>query len=126
MTRPAIAETKVQHVDLPWPARDLHPNARCHWARKARATKAARTSAAWSAKAAGIQPVEARALNVTVIFNPPNNRAHDVDGLVSSCKPYFDGLADVIGVDDRHWQITPRKEAVRPLGNVRIEMEVLA
>lgn len=112
-------------VDLPWPSRDLHPNARVHWARRAKAAKAARRDAVWAAKAAGFGRMEADTLSVTVTFSPPNNRAHDVDGLLSNVKSYLDGIADVIGVDDRNWSIVPMKVAARPLGNVRIEIEVV-
>lgn len=108
-----------RQIDLPWPSRDLHPNARVHWAVKARAAKKARADAAWAARAAGVGKIDAEALNVAIIFTPPSNRAHDLDGLVASVKSYIDGIADVVGVDDRNWRIQPSKDPARPLGNVR-------
>lgn len=113
-------------IDLPWPSRVLHPNARAHWAQKAKAVKKARADAAWSAKAAGIRrgdydiPLN---LRVTAVFCPPDSRARDADGMLSSCKAYFDGIADVIGVDDSKWQIALRREAAVKGGSVRIELE---
>jgi len=111
-------------LDLPWPDRVLHPNARPHWAAKARAAKKARQEAAWAAKAVGIGSLEASSLTVTAIFPPPDKRRRDRDGMLSSIKSYLDGLSDVLGVDDSLWDIRLRREEQRPIGNVRIEIEV--
>lgn len=75
--------------------------------------------------AKSIGKIDAEAIKVTCIFSPPPiKRNRDLDGLLSSCKAYFDGIADAIGIDDskfRHqapvWGI-PRKG-----GNVRIVLE---
>lgn len=110
-------------VELPWPSRTLHPNARPHWAKKASATKAARFAAREMAKPIG--RIEASAIKVTCIFSPPPpKRNRDLDGLLSSCKAYFDGIADAIGIDDsrfRH-QAPAWGEPVKG-GNVRILLE---
>jgi crossover junction endodeoxyribonuclease RusA len=111
-------------VDLPWPSRDLHPNARKHWAQRAKAAKKARLDAAIAARAAGIRKIRAASLRIIATFSPPDNRRRDSDGMLSSLKSSFDGIADVIGVDDSLWNITiQRAEPVRG-GNVRIEIEV--
>lgn len=112
-------------IDLPWPSRDLHPNARVHWAVKARATKTARADAGWAAKAAGVKKIDAGSLSVTAIFSPPDKRQRDTDGMLSSIKAYFDGIADIIGVDDSKWQISLRREPMVKGGSVRIEIEVV-
>ena len=112
-------------VNLPWPDRVLHPNARPHWGAKARAVKKARKDAGWAAKAAGIGRIDAEALRLTITFSPPNSHAHDLDGLVSSIKSYLDGIADVVGVDDRNWRLIPVKTDARPLGNVHILIEAV-
>jgi len=109
-------------VDLPWPNRVLHPNARPHYMAKAKAVKKARADAASMATAAGLRGMSAEAVVATITFSPPTNHAHDIDGLLSSVKAYIDGLADVIGIDDSHWDIVPVKAAMRPLGNVRFEI----
>ena len=116
----------MMSVDLPWPNRTLHPNARAHWATRAKAAKRARRDAAYAAKAAGIRRIEAAALKVTAIFFPPDSRRRDADGMLSSVKSYLDGIADVIGVDDHLWNIAIRREQPKPLGAVRIEIEVAA
>lgn len=113
-------------IDLPWPSRDLFPNARVHWARKAKAVKTARLDAAWFAKIAGIRPNDPdipQALLVTAVFSPPDNRVRDEDNMLASCKAYFDGISNFIGVDDSKWQIAIRREAPVKGGLVRIELE---
>jgi crossover junction endodeoxyribonuclease RusA len=113
-------------LELPWPSRDLHPNSRVHWARRARAAKRAREDAGWTARAAGFRRIEANSVSVTAIFIPPDNRRRDSDGMLSSIKNYLDGISDVIGVDDSLWNIAIRREAPRKPGAVRIEIEVTA
>jgi crossover junction endodeoxyribonuclease RusA len=88
----------IAAIDLPWPDRALHPNARKHWGAKARATKAARRDAAWATKAAGVRLTGYASLHVTASFTPPDARRRDTDGMLSSIKPYLDGIADVVGV----------------------------
>jgi crossover junction endodeoxyribonuclease RusA len=117
------SQAKAIRVELPWPSRDLHPNARVHWAVRARAAKKARADGVKASWAAGLRGVAAEALSVTVTFYPPNRRAHDVDGLLSSVKSYLDGIADVTGVDDRNWRIVPVKADVRPGGAVVVDLE---
>lgn len=108
-------------IDLPWPPRDLHPNARVHWTRRHRATKFARDAARWLSHNLG--PVEAEALNVTITFYEPDKRRRDADGLLSNVKAYVDGVADSLGVDDSKWNFTIRRGEVVKGGSVRFEIE---
>lgn len=48
----------MKELILPWPSKDLSPNARVHWARKARAVKSSREQAYYLAKAAGWPALE--------------------------------------------------------------------
>lgn len=41
-------------VELPWPDKRLHPNARGHWAKKSSAARKARTDARYACLAAGL------------------------------------------------------------------------
>ncbi len=116
-------------VELPWPARDLHPNARVHWARKAKATKQARSDASWLALSSGARTHDfssAANLSVTLVFVPPDNRARDTDGMISSVKAYCDGISDVVGVDDSKWILGIRREKPRKPGFVRVEISSVA
>ncbi len=110
---------------LPWPSRDLHPNARVHWARKAKAVKAARQQADILALAAGWQHVSwpDGPLHVWIDGYPADRRRRDADGLLSSMKAALDGIADAIGVDDRRFVPHPWvKDEVRRGGEVRIRI----
>ena len=112
-------------IELPWPDRILSPNARVHWAKKAKATKRARSDAAYLALSRGVRTHDffgVDSLDVTLVFIPPDNRRRDTDGMISSCKAFCDGIADVIGVDDSKWVLGIRREKPRKPGFVRVEI----
>ena len=111
-------------VELPWPPRILHPNARAHRMAQARVIKTARADAGWWAKAAGVKPMrKAQGLNVSMTFFPPDKRRRDTDGMLSACKAYIDGIADVVGVDDSLWTISMKRGELREFGAVRFDIE---
>ena len=100
-------------ISLPWPAREMHPNSRAHWAVKSRATKASRTQAYWLAHM-GMTELPDGPIAVRIVFHPPDNRRRDVDGMLSACKAYLDGCADAYGVDDNRFRLTiERGESVK-------------
>ena len=95
-------------VDLPWPPRHLSPNARVHWAVLARDKAAYRFSCMWLAKVAFCatgEPAFAVPVLVAIHFSPPDNRGRDLDNMLASCKAGLDGVAQAIGVDDKHWHL---------------------
>jgi len=114
------------HIDLPWPDKALHPNARVHWARRAKAAKSLRTAAAACTLEAGIRRGDwdiPCAIRATVIFHPPDKRRRDIDGMLSSIKSGIDGIADILGIDDSRWTIAMCKGEPRKGGLVRVELE---
>lgn len=108
-------------VVLPWPPKELSPNARLHWARLAKAKKAYRAACAWQAKAQGVHAMKADKLHLTLTFYAPTRRAFDLDNALARCKAGLDGLCDVLGVDDSKWSLTIRK-ADTIGGFVRVEI----
>ena len=115
----------MNELVLPWPARDLHPNARPHWARKARAVKAARYSAAMLVMQAGWQaiPLPSGRLHLWMDFYPPDRRRRDDDGLLSAMKSARDGIADALGIDDTRFVSHPFvRDEVRRGGEVRVRI----
>jgi crossover junction endodeoxyribonuclease RusA len=110
-------------VTLPWPSPALSPNARLHWAKKAAAVQKYRAACGWAAKAAGLRPIEADALRVSLTFCPPDLRRRDADNLLSSVKGGLDGLADVLGVDDSRWSLTLERGGTVKGGAVIVEIE---
>lgn len=116
-------KSPCNEVVLSWPARVLHPNARPHWAVKAKAAKKARNQGKLAALECGwnrMQLPDGR-LHLWIDFYPPDHRRRDDDGLLTCMKPYRDGLADALGIDDNRFVSHPYvHEEVRPGGQVRV------
>lgn len=87
-------------IQLSWPPRELHPNARAHFHAKARATKAYRLSACYTAMAEGPILEKKVGLICEVHFYPPDRRRRDADGMLSSVKAGIDGIADAYQIND--------------------------
>ena len=94
-------------IMLPWPPKELSPNARVHWAVKNRAVKLYRDNCAWLTKAAGVRVDWEGTVHVWITFFPPDRRHRDMDNCISSGKSLFDGVAQAIGVNDKRFRIHP-------------------
>lgn len=118
-------ESAFADLWLPWPHKDLSPNGRAHWARKAKATKAARYLAGVLTMGAGWQSValpDGR-LHLWIDFFPPTKRLPDDDNMLSRCKAYRDGIADALGIDDRRFVSHPMvRDEKRKGGAVRVRI----
>jgi crossover junction endodeoxyribonuclease RusA len=86
--------------DLPFPSPDLSPNARLHWAAKAKAVRIARKQAWALTLAAGAKSLPWRGVHLVMTFCPPDRRHYDRDNLIARMKAAQDGIADAIGIDD--------------------------
>lgn len=92
-------------LELPWPPKELSPNARVHWKQRHRHSKAYREACAFIALAEkGKLP--AGRLDFWVIFCPPSRRHHDDDNLLARFKAGRDGIADGLGINDRLFSTT--------------------
>jgi crossover junction endodeoxyribonuclease RusA len=101
-------------LHLPWPHKDLSPNARVHWARKAKAVRTSRSIAFYdTVRARRIKDMVAAAkgLSVYYVFYPADNRRRDLDNLIASTKAYTDGIAQALGVDDSTFKLGYRMGA---------------
>lgn len=111
---------------LPWPDRDLHPNARIHWRTRATTTKRARADAYLYAVAAHWNGADLPAdgpIHVWIDGYPRDKRRRDADGLLSSMKAALDGIAEALGVDDRRFVPHPRiHDKVVKGGEVRVRL----
>ena len=87
-------------IRLIWPPRELSPNARVHWAKKAKITEEYRKYGEEAAKASGVVIEGDGKIYMEIIFLPPDKRRRDLDNMLSSCKSLLDGVADGLGVDD--------------------------
>lgn len=107
---------------LPWPPKELSPNARVHWSVKARKAKAYRAAAYLLTKQAGIAAPEGRAV-LALEFVPPDRRARDDDNLVAAFKAGRDGIAEALGVDDKRFVTEFRmSDETTPGGCVRVAL----
>jgi crossover junction endodeoxyribonuclease RusA len=112
-------------ISIPFPPRELRPNARVHWAVKARATKHYRTQA-WAAALASCNNSPPRWLKASVKVNAffPTRKQPDPDNLIASLKAAFDGIGDAgIVINDRGlWPLRP--EFFTDKANPRIELTI--
>ena len=115
----------MKELVLPWPSKDLSPNGRVHWARKAKAVKEARYLAGVLTMGAQWQSMalpEGR-LHLWIDFYPPTRRLPDDDNMLARVKPYRDGIADALGIDDKRFISHPYvKDEARKGGEVRIRI----
>lgn len=96
-------------IELGWPHKALWPNfrSRTHWA-KTRALKAARAEAFYAAKAARVGIVAGDVpITVQATFCPPDRRVRDYDNCASTLKPFLDGIADALDVNDSFFRPLP-------------------
>ncbi|WP_249343617.1 endonuclease [Delftia sp. PE138] len=108
-------------ITLPWPPKELSPNARIHWAQLAKAKKAYRAACAWTAREQGARALQDDKLHLSLTFYPPSRRAFDLDNALARMKSGLDGLADVLGVDDKNWSLNiARAEEIG--GMVKVEV----
>ena len=124
---PLAANLGPSAIVLPWPSRDLSPNGRVHWARKAKAAKSARVAAHAIARSAGwhLAMLPAGRLHLWITFHPPTRRLPDDDNMLGRFKAYRDGLADALGIDDARFVSHPLVIAEpRKGGEVRVRITV--
>lgn len=87
---------------VPWPPKELSPNARKHWAVRSRKARVYRSQCfALARQALASSSFEPRGrLVLALVFCPPDRRKRDDDNLVAAFKSGRDGIADALGIDD--------------------------
>lgn len=117
------------NITLEWPDPKLSPNARGHWRVKAEASKKARKKAHDTVLKLGYGGNEWEntigCIEFRIAFYPPDNRHRDDDNLIAMMKPYRDGIADALGINDRRFktiaEIMPAEK-----GKKRVEISLCA
>ena len=97
---------------LPWPPKELSPNARVHWRKKSPITKAYRAECAMQVMAHQwgyeiVKKITSGRLHLWIDFYPPDRRHRDDDNMISSFKSGRDGIADALGIDDKRFITHP-------------------
>lgn len=87
-------------IDLPWPYRGLSPNARLHWAKKARLMRTYRIECFLLTRASDFIPPPKGKILLVLEFIQPDKRRRDDDNLIASFKAGRDGVADALRIDD--------------------------
>lgn len=113
-------------IVLPWPPKELSPNARTHWAKRSKIAKNYRAACHVLCKQAGVTMPEGKALLV-LEFVPPDRRKRDDDNCLAAFKAGRDGLADALGIDDHRFvtQISISDETTKG-GAVRVQIRGVA
>lgn len=96
----------MTEITLPWPPKELSPNARMHHMALHKAKKAYKAACMWQAKAQGIKRIEADRLHLHLVFFKPTRRAMDLDNTLARMKSGLDGLSELLGVDDSKWHLS--------------------
>jgi hypothetical protein len=90
----------VTTIALPWPPSSLSGHAKGHWRAKYEATRKHRNWARLATMDTKVRGLPADGdIAVRVEFVPPNNRG-DRTNFPNRIKPYLDGIADALGVND--------------------------
>jgi crossover junction endodeoxyribonuclease RusA len=96
-------------IRLPWPPKELSPNARVHYRARAEVVKAYRTQAYWIADANLLAMPYEGEIVLSVEFLPPDKRRRDLDNMLASAKAALDGLADAHAVNDHRFALFLRR-----------------
>lgn len=116
-------------IVLPYPDKQLNPNARLHFHDLRKIKKAVRADTAWDVM--GQIPVRARQklaqreepMGLHITFIPPDKHARDLDNAIAAFKAQQDGIADALGVNDKLFR--PEYVLADPEAPGRVEVTVL-
>lgn len=89
----------MSDIRLPFPPSSLSGHAKGHWRAKAAETKKHREWARLATLEAGAVAPPAGDITVQITFTPPDRRG-DRTNFANRMKPYLDGIADALGVND--------------------------
>lgn len=90
-------------IELPWPPNELSGHHNVHWRVLQPIKKKHRTWAALATLAADITAPEGGGdIRVSATFYPPDKRTDRVN-MPTRLKPYWDGIADALKVNDRRF-----------------------
>ena len=89
-------------IELPWPDSTLVGHNNGHWRNKARIVATHRSWAFHATREARLTVAEDGDICVHISFTPPHNRG-DRTNMPNLMKPYLDGIAEALGVNDKRF-----------------------
>ena len=98
-----LITSAMKIIYLPWPPKELSPNANLHWAKKAKYKKAYRHTCWVLTLESKVKVSTDGKIPITVTFYPPDKRHRDADNMVASIKAGLDGVADALKINDRQF-----------------------
>ena len=110
-------------LTLPWPLKELSPNARVHYMAKAKAAQTYKEACWIQAKLACWAPDLDGSIHLKVTFYPPSRRRMDLDNMLASIKHGLDGVAEAWGIDDTQFRPITVDVANEIGGMVKIEVD---
>jgi crossover junction endodeoxyribonuclease RusA len=115
-------------IALSWPASALWPNHKAHFHARSPFARAARDEAYVVMLAAldGREWIDkAGTIDLTITGHKPAEHGQDRDGFIAALKPYLDGMASALHVNDRLFRpMADWGEDAPPLGRVVVEIAV--
>ena len=108
-------------IELPFPASSLSGHAKGHWRSKSSPTAKHREWAFNATKAAGYAVQPEGDISIHITFVPPDRRGDRVN-FPNRMKPYFDGIAEALGVNDSRF--VPHFHFCAPEKPGRVEVRI--
>lgn len=109
-------------IELPFPPSSLSGHNTGHWRRKSPIVAKHREWARSATLAAKVNVPEAGDIRVIVTFYPPDRRGDRVN-FPNRMKPYFDGIADALKVNDSRF--VPSYQFAEPIKGGRVVVSLL-
>lgn len=103
-----------------WPPKALSPNARIHWAKKAKAVKGYRKDCHILAMMQKLAVDWEGPIHLFIVLIPPSKRRYDMDNALAALKSGLDGVADALEVNDSRFRIHAAMGLSTPPGRVSI------
>lgn len=111
-----------QTIELPWPPASLSGHNTGHWRSKSSIVAKHREWARLAAHSLASARVNgAGDIEIVVTFVPPNRRGDRIN-FPNRMKPYFDGIADALGVNDSRFLPTFIFADPQPGGKVLVTL----
>lgn len=109
-------------IELPWPPKELSGHHNVHWRVLQPVKKKHREWARVATLAAAFGPLPSKGdIRVSATFYPPDNRTDRVN-MPNRLKPYWDGIADALNINDRRF--LPSYHFAEPVENARVVMSI--
>lgn len=108
-------------IELPFPPSSLSGHNNGHWRSKSNIVAKHRKWAAMATIAANACAPEAGDIRISITFYPPNKRGDRVN-FANRMKPYLDGIADALKVNDSRF--LPSYHFAEPVKEGRVVIEI--